>query len=165
VQAYAGSEIRNVAVVGHGHSGKTTLAAGILYATGATTRLTRVDEGNTLTDYDEEEINRKITVCTSLAYVEWNKHKINLLDTPGFNMFINDTQASLAAADSAVVMVDAVSGVEVQTEKTWAFAEELGLPRMLVVNKLERERADFDRAVESIQESFGRNVMRPPSMG
>jgi len=159
VKAFAGSEIRNVAVVGHGHSGKTTLVAGILYATGATTRLTRVDEGNTLTDYDEEEINRKITVSTSLAYVEWNKHKINLLDTPGFNMFINDTRASIAAADSAVVMVDAVSGVEVQTEKTWAFAEEFGLPRMLVVNKLERERADFDRTVESIQESFGRNVI------
>jgi len=159
VKVYTGKEIRNVGVVGHGNSGKTTLVAGILYTAGVTTRLTRVDEGNTITDFDEEEVNRKITISTGVAFVEWNKHKINLLDTPGFNMFINDTKASLVAADSALVVVDGVAGVEVQTEKVWAFAEDFRLPRLLVVNKMERERADFERAVESIREAFGRQVV------
>jgi elongation factor G len=159
VKAYASSDIRNVAVAGHGNSGKTTLVAGILYATGATTRLTRVDEGNTLTDFDDEEIGRKITISTGVAYAEWKKHKINLLDTPGFNIFINDTKASMVAADAALILVDAVAGVEVQTEKTWTFAEEFRLPRVLVVNKLDRERASFERSMESIREAFGRQAV------
>jgi len=159
VKVYEGSQIRNVAVVGHGHSGKTTLVAGLLYATGATTRLTRADEGNTLTDFDEEEIQRKITIATAVAFAEWKKHKINLLDTPGFNIFINDTKASMVAADAALVVVDGVSGVEVQTEKVWSFAEEFQFPRFLLVNLLDRERADFGRAVESIQETFGRTAV------
>ena len=92
MKVYETSDIRNVALVGHGHSGKTSLAAGLLFSTGATNRLTRVDEGNTLTDFDDEEIARKITISTALAAVEWKKKKINLLDTPGFNIFINDTQ-------------------------------------------------------------------------
>ena len=120
MKVYETGDIRNVALVGHGHSGKTTLAAGLLYTTGATSRLTRVDEGNTVTDFDEEEIARKITISTAVAAAEWNKKKINLLDTPGFNIFINDTKAALAAADSALVLVDGVAGVEVQTEKVWA---------------------------------------------
>jgi elongation factor G len=127
-----------------------------LYATGATTRLTRADEGNTLTDFDEEEIRRQITICTSLAIAVWNNHKVNLLDTPGFNIFINDTKASMTAADAALVLVDGVAGVEVQTEKVWSFAGEFGLPRVLVVNKLDRERASFERSMESIHENFGR---------
>ena len=159
MKVYAGEDIRNVAVVGHGHTGKTTLVAGILYATGATTRLTRADEGNTLTDFDDEEINRKITISTALAYAEWKNRKISLLDTPGFNIFINDTKSVMVAADAAVVMVDAVAGVEVQTEKTWGFAEEFALPRVIAVNKMERERADFDRVMESIHESFGREAV------
>jgi len=159
VKVYAGKQIRNIAVVGHGNSGKTTLVAGILYAAGVTTRLTRADEGNTLTDFDDEEIQRKITISTALAFAEWKDHKINLLDTPGFNIFLNDTKASMIAADSALVMVDAVSGVEVQTEKVWSYAEEYHLPRALVVNKLERERASFDRAMETIHEAFGREAV------
>ncbi len=156
MKIYEGAEIRNVGLVGHGHSGKTSLAAAFLSTSGATNRLTRVDEGNTITDFDDEEIARKITISTSLAYLEWKKTKINLIDTPGFNIFLNDTKSALAAADSAVVVVDGVAGVEVQTEKTWGFADDLKLPRALVINKLDRERSSFDRALASVQNVFGR---------
>ena len=159
MKVYEGSEIRNVALIGHGHSGKTSLAAGMLYAAGASNRLTRVDEGNTVTDFDEEEISRKLTISTGLAYVEWKKAKINLLDTPGFNMFMNDTQAAMVAADAAMVVVDGVAGVEVQTERVWQIADEFGLPRAVVVNRMDRERADFARAVDSIHERFGRSLV------
>jgi elongation factor G len=159
VKVYAGKDIRNVAVTGHGNSGKTSLVAGCLFAAGATTRLTRVDEGNTITDFDDEEIQRKITISTALALVEWKKHKINLLDTPGFNIFINDTKASMVAADASLVLVDGVAGVEVQTEKVWHFAEEFRLPRVLLINRLDRELSSFDRALVSIQEVFGRSAV------
>ncbi len=159
MKVYESTEVRNVALVGHGNSGKTSLAAGILYASGVTNRLTRVDEGNTTTDYDDEEINRKITISTSLAAAEWKKMKLNLLDTPGFNLFMYDTKMAMAAADAALVLVDGISGVEVQTEKVWQFAEEFNLPRAFFINKLDRERSDFDRAVASIQEFFGRHAV------
>jgi elongation factor G len=159
VKVYDGSDVRNVALVGHGKSGKTTLASGFLYASGATNRLTRVDEGNTPTDFDEEEIQRKLTISTALAFVEWGRKKINLLDTPGFNMFINDTKAALAAADAQLVLVDGVAGVEVQTEKVWSFGDEFELPRAIVINKLDRERASFERALESIHSIFGRSAI------
>jgi len=100
VKTYEGRDIRNVGVVGHGDSGKTTLTAGLLYTAGATNRLTRVDEGNTITDFDEDEVHRKISITTSLAYAEWKKAKINFLDTPGYNIFINDTRSALIAADA-----------------------------------------------------------------
>ncbi len=156
MKVYEGKAIRNVGLTGHGNSGKTTLAAGMLFLTGATNRLTRVDEGNTVTDFDDEEVQRKITISTGVACAEWNKCKINLLDTPGFNIFINDTRAALAAADSSLVLVDGVAGVEVQTEKVWGFANEFKLPRALVINKLDRENASFERALASIHENFGR---------
>jgi elongation factor G len=156
VKVYESSDIRNVALIGHGNCGKTTLAAGMLFAAGATNRLTRVDEGNTITDFDEEEIQRRITISTSCACLEWRRNKINLLDTPGFNIFINDTRAAMVAADAGLVVVDGVAGVEVQTEKVWSFAEEFGLPRALVINKLDRERASFERTLENIQQAFGR---------
>jgi len=156
VKVYETKDIRNVGVVGHGDSGKTTLTAGLLFTTGSTNRLLRVDEGNTITDFDEEEIARKITISTAVAEVEWKKNKINLLDTPGYNIFINDTKAALVAADSALVVVDGVAGVEVQTEKVWQFATDFKLPRAVVINKLDRERADFERALGSVQEAFGR---------
>ncbi|HKW99752.1 MAG TPA: elongation factor G [Bryobacteraceae bacterium] len=160
MKIYEGKDLRNVGVVGHGDSGKTTLTAGLLYTVGATSRLTRVDEGNTITDFDEEEIQRKISISTSLAFAEWKKTaKINILDTPGYNIFINDTRAALAAADSALVIVDAVAGVEVQTEKVWGFCNDFQLPRAVVINKLDRERAGFDRALESVQSVFGRTAI------
>jgi elongation factor G len=156
VKAYETKDIRNVGVVGHGDSGKTTLTAALLFTSGATNRLLRVDEGNTITDFDDDEVQRKITISTAIAVAEWKKSKINILDTPGYNIFINDTQASLAAADSALVVVDGVAGVEVQTEKVWQFANDYKLPRVVVINKLDRERADFQRALDSVQGNFGR---------
>ncbi|MCC7174985.1 MAG: elongation factor G [Bryobacterales bacterium] len=156
MKVYEGKAIRNVGLTGHGNSGKTSLAAGMLFLAGATNRLTRVDEGNTVTDFDDEEAQRRITISTGVACLEWEKSKINLLDTPGFNIFINDTKAALAAADSSVVLVDGVSGVEVQTEKVWSFAAEFKLPRALVINKLDRENSSFERALDSIHENFGR---------
>jgi elongation factor G len=159
VKVYETGDIRNVALVGHGHSGKTSLAAGLLYTSGATARFTRVDEGNTVTDYDDEEIQRKITISSAIAVAEWNKKKINLIDTPGFNIFINDTKSTLAAADAALVLVDGVAGVEVQTEKVWAFSEEFSLPRGIVINRLDRERSSFERALTSTQQFFGRTAI------
>jgi elongation factor G len=159
LKIYETNDIRNVALAGHGHSGKTSLAAGLLYTAKAIDRLARVDEGNTVTDYDDEEIQRKITISTAVAPVEWNKKKINLLDTPGFNIFINDTRGSLIAADAMLVLVDGVAGVEVQTEKVWQFADEFLLPRALIINKLDRERSSFERSLESVQAVFGRTAI------
>jgi len=159
VKLYETKDIRNVGIVGHGHCGKTSVVAGLLYAAGATSRLTRVDEGNTVTDCDEEEIQRKLTISTSLAAAEWKKAKINILDTPGFNMFVNDARATLIAADAAIVVVDAISGVEPHTEKMWGLAEEFNLPRAIVINKLDRDRASFERALESVHSHFGRNAV------
>ena len=156
MKVYESKDIRNVGVVGHGDSGKTTLTAALLFTAGATNRLLRVDEGNTITDFDEEEIQRKITISTAIAVAEWKKSKINILDTPGYNIFINDTRGALVAADAALVLVDGVAGVEVQTEKVWSFAVEFKLPRAVVINRLDRERADFHRALASVQEFFGR---------
>ena len=148
MKVYESKDIRNVGVVGHGDSGKTSLTAGLLFTAGATNRLLRVDEGNTITDFDEEEIQRKITISTAIAVAEWKKTKINILDTPGYNIFINDTRGALVAADAALVLVDGVAGVEVQTEKVWSFADDFKLPRAVVINKLDRERADFERALD-----------------
>ena len=159
MKVYESTEVRNVALVGHGHSGKTSLAAAMLFATGVTNRLTRVDEGNTITDYDEEEINRKLTISTTLAAVEWNKKKINIFDTPGFNLFMYDAKSAMAAADSALIVVDGVSGVEVMTERVWEFAEGFNLPRVFYINKLDRERSEFQRTVDNIIDIFGRHCI------
>jgi elongation factor G len=156
VKVYETKDIRNVGVVGHGDSGKTTLTAGLLFTAGASNRLLKVDEGNTITDFDEEEIQRKITISTAIAVAEWKKTKINILDTPGYNIFINDSRAALTAADAALVLVDGVAGVEVQTEKVWGFTNDFKLPRVVIVNKLDRERSDFQRALDSVNENFGR---------
>lgn len=159
MKVYEGKDIRNIALVGHGNSGKTMLTAAILATSGATNRLTRPDEGNTLTDFDDEEVARKITISTSIAIAEWKKTKINILDTPGFNIFIQDTRAAMVVADAALILVDGVAGVEVQTEKVFAFADEYKIPRAFVINKLDRERASFDRALESIHSVFGRTAI------
>jgi elongation factor G len=156
MKVYGTKEIRNIGIVGHGHAGKTSLVASMLFDAQATNRLGRVDEGTTTTDYDDDEIARKITIVSSLAYCEWNGAKINILDTPGYAAFILDAKAALRAADAALVVVDAVNGVEVQTEKGWNFAEEFNLPRMIVVTRMDRERADFDQTVAGITETFGR---------
>src|SRR4051812_2428524 len=156
VNLYEGKNIRNIGVVGHGGSGKTSLISAILFDTGATNRLGRVDDGNAPTDYDEDEIERKITISAKLAFCEWNKNKINMLDTPGFGNFIQEARGALRVADAAVVVVDAVSGVMVQTEKSWGYADEFRLPRILVVNRMDRDTASFERSLESIQQTLNR---------
>ena len=138
------SDIRNVALLGHGASGKTTLASAMLFVSGAVNRLGRVDEGNTITDFDEEEIERKISLQTALAHHEWKKKKVNILDTPGYAAFVADAKAALTVADAALVLVDAVAGVQVITERTYKYAEDLGLPVIFVASKMDRERASAD---------------------
>ena len=159
MKVYDAASIRNVAVVGHGGSGKTQLVSALLLDAGMVNRLGKVDEGNTVTDYDEEEISRKHTLSASLAYAEWNKTKINLIDTPGFGNFFADARAALRVADGAVIVVDGVSGVEVQTEKAWSVCEELSLPRIVAVNRLDRDRASLDRTLESLRQTLGRTIV------
>src|SRR3954462_2101219 len=131
--------IRNLAVIGHGDAGKTQLISSLLYVAGATPRWGKVDEGTTVTDHEEDSINRKITLNTALAHLEHRETKINLIDTPGYAAFIAHARPALRVADCALVVVDAVNGVEVQTEKSWAYANEFMLPRIMVVTKLDKE--------------------------
>ncbi|MDD8030594.1 MAG: elongation factor G [Acidobacteriota bacterium] len=156
---YSPEKLRNVALVGHGSCGKTSLAAAILFDAGVTSRLTKVDKGNTVTDYSLEEIERKISINSAACFVQWNDNKINIIDTPGYSSFLWDTRAALRAVDSALVVVCGVSGVEVGTEKVWDMLEEFKLPRMMVINKLDRENASFSRTVEEIQQFFGRQAI------
>jgi elongation factor G len=159
MKVYDAASIRNVAVVGHGGSGKTQLVSALLYAGGMVNRLGKVDEGNTVTDYDDEEIARKHTLSASLAYVEWNKTKINIIDTPGFGNFFSDARAAMRVADAALVVVDAVAGVEVQTEKAWEVAQDLELPRIVALNRFDRDRASLERSLESLRQSCGRSIV------
>src|SRR5690242_3670748 len=152
MKVYDAASIRNVALVGHSGSGKTQLASAVLADSGMINRFGKVDEGTTVTDFDEEEIARKHTLSASLAYAEWNKQKINLIDTPGIGNFLSDARAALH-------VVDAVSGVMVQTEKAWEAAEELDLARLVVVNRLDRERASLDRTLQSLRETLNRTVV------
>jgi elongation factor G len=156
---YAVDKIRNIAFVGHGSSGKTSLTAAILFDTGATSRLTKVDKGNTVTDYDPDEIERKISINAAVCYCEWKDHKVNIVDTPGYSNFLWDTKATLRAVDAAVIFVCGVAGVEVGTEKVWEMLEEHSLPRMIVINKLDRENANFGRTLEAVQQFFGRQAI------
>ena len=165
MKSYNTEWIRNVGIVGHGDTGKTQLVSSLLYTAGMTPRWGKVTEGSTVTDWDEEEIARKISINSALAYAEWqapgqnDKTKINLLDTPGYSTFINDTKASLIAADSALIVVDAASGVQVVTEKVWDYATEYEQARAFVLNWMDRELASFERALESLQQVFGRGVI------
>jgi len=158
VKVYEGANIRNVALIGHGHAGKTSLVSAMLYTAGATQRQGRVDDGSAVTDYDDEEIARKMSITTGVAYAEWDKTKINLLDTPGFNMFVHEVKMVLPVVESALVVVDGVAGVEVVTERVWGYCDEIKLPRMIVVSRMDRERADANRVLESLTKAFGRTV-------
>jgi elongation factor G len=159
VKVYEGANIRNVAVVGHGHAGKTSLVSAMLYTAGATQRLGRVDDGSAPTDYDDEEIARKMSLSAGLAYVEWGKTKINLVDTPGFNMFVHEAKMALPVVDAAIVVVDGVAGVEVVTQRVWNYCEEYNTPRVIVASRMDRERADAQRVLESLTNAFGRSVI------
>ena len=159
MKVYDAQSIRNVALVGHSGAGKTQLVSALLFDTGAVNRLGRVDDGTTVTDYDDEEIARKHTLSCSIAHAEWNKHKINFIDTPGMANFLSDARAALRVADAALVIVDAVAGAEVSTEKVWAAAEEANVPRLIVLNRLDRERASLERSLDSLRSVFGRTVI------
>ena len=159
MKVYEGANIRNIAFIGHGHAGKTSLVSAMLYTSGATQRLGRVDDGSATTDYDEEEVARKMSISSALACVEWDKSKINLIDTPGFNMFVHEAKMVLPVVDAAVVVVDGVAGVEVVTERVWNYCEEYKTPRLIVASRMDRERADANRVLESVQKAFGRNVI------
>jgi elongation factor G len=156
MRVFDSPEIRNIALIGHGHCGKTSTASALLFTAGVTDRHLKVDEGNTITDFDEEEVARKLTITTSIAAFPWQRTKINAIDTPGYNLFLNDTRTAMIAADAALVLLDGVAGIEVSTEKVWSFAEEFKLPCALLVNKLDRERSSFERVVEAVHERFGR---------
>ncbi|MBV9480288.1 MAG: elongation factor G [Acidobacteria bacterium] len=159
MKVYESPNLRNVVLVGHGKAGKTSLVAAMLYTAGATQRLGRVDEGSAATDFDDEEIARQMSISTGVAFAEWNKTKINLLDTPGFNMFVHEAKMMLPAVEAALVVVDGVSGVEVVTERVWGYCAEANMPRMIVVSRMDRERADANRVLESLSKSFGRQIM------
>ena len=159
MKVYDAASIRNIALVGHGGSGKTQLVSALLLASGAVNRLGKVDDGSTVTDYDDESIARKHTLGSSLAYLEWRRQKVNVVDTPGFSNFLADARAALRVTEGVLLCVDAVSGVEVQTERMWAETRHLGLPRLVVVTRLDRERASMDRTMESIQRCCGRDAV------
>jgi elongation factor G len=159
MKAYATDSIRNLAVIGHGDSGKTQLVASLLFISGATQRWGKVDEGTTVTDHDEDSIERKVTLNTALAHTEYRDTKINFIDTPGYAAFIAHARPALRVADCALVVVHAVKGVEVQTEKTWAYANEFMLPRVMVINALDKEHADFGASLESAQNTFSRAII------
>ncbi len=155
---YQTENIRNVAVVGHPDTGKTSLVSAMLYDSGAVNRLTKVDDSNTTTDFDEDEHDRKITINTAVAHFERRGVKVNLIDTPGYGIFSTDAMQGLRVADSALMMVSAVAGVEVQTEKMWKAAGGFELPVLFAVNLMDRDRASFSRVVEILQKKFGRAV-------
>jgi len=159
MKLYEISEIRNLGIIGHGSCGKTSLTSALLFSSGTVNRLGKVDQGNTVTDFDEEEIARRVSISSALCHLEWKKIKVNIVDTPGYGAFIADAKAALRVLDGALVVVDGVAGVEVQTEEAWGYAEEFELPRLFVINKLDRENASFARALESIGRAFGRQAV------
>ena len=158
MQQFASEKVRNVALVGHGGAGKTTLAEALLHRAGAIGRLGRVEDGTTVSDHEPEEQARNLSLSLAVAPFEWNGHKVNLLDTPGYADFLGDVVAALRVVDLAVFVVSAVDGVEVQTEAIWREAARLGVPRMVFVNKLDRERASFERTLDELRDRLGPGV-------
>ncbi len=146
------TQIRNLVLIGHGGCGKTSLAEALLFGAGATSRLGKVDDGSSVLDYEPEEIKRKITISSAFHHYQWKKHTVYLADTPGDDNFLSDTRATLHVTDAAVVVVDAVDGVKVGTEKVWQTASQYHLPRLVFISKMDRERADFHRALKEIRD-------------
>lgn len=155
---YEPSSLRNIAVVGHGATGKTSLCEALLFVSGKTDRMGRVDEGTSSLDFEPEEQKRHISISAAVSFLDWDKHRINILDTPGDANFATDTINVIRVADCALVVVDAVGGIEFQTEKVWEYADQFSLPRMIYVNKMDRERADFFSAVDSVKKKLGKKA-------
>jgi len=158
MKKYNSENIRNVALISHGSAGKTSLTEALLFTSGTVNRQGKIESGNTTTDYDPDEIKKQVTINLGLAPLEWDGIKINLLDTPGYFDFIGDVLGALRAADSVLAVVCAVSGVEVGTEKVWGYADDYDLPRLVAINKLDRENADYEGTLEQLRTNFGHNV-------
>jgi len=159
MKEFTPEHLRNLAIIGHGGAGKTSLTEAMLFSAGSTTRLGKVEEGNTLSDYHPDEIERQISINTSLLCCEWKTHKVNILDTPGYLDFTGEVKASLRVADTAIVLLKAVEGAEVGTEIVWKYTQEFHAGALFVVNKLDQENADFDRAVRQAQEMLSHDVV------
>ncbi|MGC2399869.1 MAG: elongation factor G [Acidobacteriaceae bacterium] len=159
LKIYQGQDIRNIALVGHAHCGKTTFIAALLQAAKMTDRLGRVDDGSAVTAYDEEDVARRTTMQNALAFAEWNNTKINFVDTPGFPMFVHEARAALLPVEAALLVVNAASGVEAMTLRVWKFGEEFNLPRVIVIDQMDHPRADHERTLNALRESFGRQVV------
>lgn len=159
MKVYQTEQIRNIALIGHGSSGKTTLTEALLFFTGVTNRPGRVDDGNTMSDFDKEEIARKVSIATSVIPIEWQDVKFNLLDTPGYFDFVGDVYSALRASESALILVDASAGVEVGTEKSWKYAQEYNLPKAIFVNKMDKENVNFNKVLDDIKNNFGDKVL------
>jgi len=156
---YPADAIRNVGLFSHGGAGKTSLAEAMLFQSGAINRLGRVEEGTTTTDYDPDEVKRRISVSTALAPCEWQDHKINLLDTPGYADFVGEVVQAMRIVDGALILIDAVSGPEVGTETAWQEADKNGVARMFFLNKMERENANFETSLQQLRTRFGKGVV------
>src|SRR5512138_2848941 len=152
MKEYTTEFLRNIAVVSHGGAGKTMLAEAFLHATGATTRLGKVEDGTTVSDYDEEEVRRKISIYASMIPVEHRDHKLNIIDAPGYTDFVGEAISALSISDGASILVDAVAGVEVGTELAWRYANDFNLPRFFLINKMDRDNADFEKTYAALEE-------------
>ena len=159
MREYKSDKLRNVGIVSHGGAGKTSLAEALLFNAGAISRLGRVDDGTTTTDFEPEEVKRKVTISTALAPCEWRDNKVNFLDTPGYADFLGEVEGTLRAVEGALIVLCAASGVEVDTEKVWKYATDLNLPKFAFVNKMDRENADFYNVISEMQQNFGNSVL------
>lgn len=158
MKSYNGNEIRNVAILGHSGCGKTTIAEACLHVSGVTKRFGRIEEGNTVSDYDQEEIKRRVSISTSIIPVEWLDEKINFMDTPGYFDFEGEVRQALSVADLALIVVNAKSGIEVGTEKAWELATEMNVPKMIFVNGMDDENANLETVVEGLKQVFGKSI-------
>src|SRR5215469_7863150 len=163
MRVYSGSDIRNVAVVGHAHCGKTSLISAFLHASKMTPALGRVEDGSAVTAYDEEDVARQTTMSNAVAYAEWDGVKMNFVDTPGFHMFAHEARAAMMPVETALVVMNARCGVEAMTDRVWKYAAELNLPRVLVINQVDHPKADSrvgrQQMIEDLQQQWGRQVV------
>src|SRR5512145_3335929 len=163
MKEYTTEFLRNIALVSHGSAGKTMLAEAFLHFTGATTRLGKIEDGTTASDYDEDEVRRKLSLYTTVLPVEYRDHKINILDAPGYTDFVGEIVSALSVADGAIILVDAVSGIEVGTELAWRYADQFNLPRFFVINKMDRDNANFEEtynAIEAFVKAHGKRAIK-----
>lgn len=158
MKVYTTDRIRNVVILGHGGSGKTSLTEAMAYLGGITSRLGNVTEGNTISDFDKEEIKRKFSISTSMVPVIWNDVKVNVLDTPGYFDFVGEAEEAAAAADAAVIVVSGKSGVEVGTQKAWDLCEKYKLPRMFFITNMDVDNASFREVVEALTDLYGKKI-------